>query len=92
MATPENTRMFYCKCGCSALAVSYDEFDPEILISPWAHVFFDGHSWRAKWRFIRQILKWGHPYRDFVIHTPDQARKLGNYLNELAEQLEEVPE
>ena len=87
----DKPRMFYCSCGCSAFAVSHDEQDGEIYISPWTTIGYD-LGWRGKLRIIRHILKFGHPYTDFVIHSPNEVRVLVSYLLQLADSLQSAYE
>ena len=78
---------FICDCDGEAIHVrltEWDEYTTFIDFSMWYHGVFDW-GWRTKWRHIKQILKYGHPYSDEVLLLPEQARKLAAHLNLLAD-------
>jgi hypothetical protein len=78
--------LFFCECGSTALAISRFNWDDEgeefwVEISPWTYMpnrplFFNSL------RHIWHIIRYGHPYQDFVMVRPEKARALGEYLIE----------
>jgi len=48
-------------------------------------MWYRGARGGSKWRYIKQILKYGHPYSDEVLLLPEQARELAAHLNLLAD-------
>ena len=78
---------FICDCDGEAIHVrltEWDEYTTFIDFSMW----YRGARGGSKWRYIKQILKYGHPYSDEVLLLPEQARGLAAHLNLLADKVQ----
>ncbi len=83
-------KFFICSCTSHALSVqrlSIDDEDttvsfPEIELSIWQH---PSDTVRNRLRLIWHIIRYGHPYADFIVLEKDEATKLRDHLTELIE-------
>lgn len=88
----ENLRLFQCSCGGAALAVYHDLADkedwPYICLSFWrrGHAGEDGGIRERLWH-MWHIIRYGHPYEDEVILTPEAAGDLADHLWCIAQEL-----
>ena len=83
----EDLRLFQCACGDAALSVHHDLEDkedwPYICVSFWRW----GHRGSAcdRLRHVWYIIRFGHPYEDEVLLTPEAALDLAAHLRRLVE-------
>jgi len=75
-------KFFLCECTYHALAVTND-FCDDIELSIWQQP--DSIRIRDKLVHIWYIIKYGHPYADFVVLNREKTEKLRDYLSELLE-------
>ena len=77
-------KLFMCECTSHALIVTKSEYcDDEVEVSIWQQP--PGNTFRDKLSYIWYIIKYGHPYADFVILNREKTEELRNYLSELLE-------
>ena len=84
-------KFFLCNCSQHALAISRETFNDDkgnillddIEITIWQQPTNGIITFREKIAHIWQIIRWGHPYADFVDLDLEKAHELRDYLTEL---------
>jgi len=87
-------KFFLCGCSQHALGVSRETFSGDkgevyfdsIEFTIWQQPTNGIYTIREKLRHIWQIIRWGHPYADFVDLDLESALELRDYLTVLIEE------
>lgn len=80
-----------CSCGCTIWLVSKDTEGAEIFISAYELGKNDDNriGWRDKFRWIKNFLKTGKPYCDYMIISKESAREFAKRLLDMANLIED---
>ena len=80
-------RSVFIKCDCDSemLVVRYDgELDMiDLCMYENQRAFKNKMTWLQRFRYIYQVLRYGHPYTDQIILKRQQIEELSGFLNTL---------
>ena len=88
--------MKFFACNCSSHVLGVDRFGveisedhkkviefPDVEFTIYQQPSCGTYTWKERLQHVWQIIRWGHPYGDFVLLDIYETGKLRDYLTEL---------